>query len=763
MSGGAGKEEDEEEAKLTVEPLETSVDGEGPIHKRKKKKKKKKKKFKLPKPNIQITPSDGVSFMENCCKKGILYLLVLIIGLVLGWHFGKEFIGGDESTHPLRDPPNPGNILGTTRRPTSRPTRARIETTTTSAYTPVHPRVVQEFTAPPPETTRGPTEPDALPSQYPTPRTTEEITTTEEGDSSEAAQTGDYSAIIKAIDARMKEMCDYFPYDDDCLILKRSVNPILLPDKDGMNVMTKMLVRKILNKEEVVKYVATGTSHTAAHDGLFGYNYVWVVQRMIESTFELAGLNFTAYPRGIGSVGKRPRQEYCFDAIYGDADIVSNDAFFGQMNDCDRERFYQYNLRQDIQAIYMQVDLCGPCGLNNAWEGVYYGKKTYEIDADFAAEFPGTIMDWIFPRITDTVLTPGEGSHKAEMAENFLDDDFMVDQFKKLSQMENVKEKEREKYAEWASMDKIKEVYRYWDIYIHHDDEIKKKLKEGRWDNMRNESEPSKYDERYSPIFFDSGNVAKSVDWHPFYIARAFYTRAGTHHPGAISHLYHGNQIGYYFLQRLKDALLKIQESDDLDKLRKKASKRLPIPDFFEPEKCSLPGDMGIQCYMATQPREESHAIESIITDGEYAMKTHISAPKTALDKHYEIMFDSKDENDFLIFNVEVGKHLRKNHKSNEVWLCWFDNVFHPDNSRVWIDGKEVDFSDMDDQKNYTPKDFYDANKAHQYAITDRRPMVMYENLKNKKGAIWLISVVSLGTHEIKIHGSTLMRELFFL
>ena len=56
-------------------------------------------------------------------------------------------------------------------------------------------------------------------------------------------------------------------------------------------------MRKILNKEEVVKYVATGTSHTAAHDGLFGYNYVWVVQRMIKSTFELAGLNFTAYPR----------------------------------------------------------------------------------------------------------------------------------------------------------------------------------------------------------------------------------------------------------------------------------------------------------------------------------------------------------------------------------------------------------------------------------------------------------------------------------
>ena len=84
--------------------------------------------------------------------------------------------------------------------------------------------------------------------------------------------------------------------------------------------------------------------------------------------------------QGVGSQGAFPRQYYNFDSIYGDADIVSNDGFFGQMNDCSREHFMQHNLRLKNQPIYMQIEICGPCGLNNAWDNVYFTKKPWEAD-----------------------------------------------------------------------------------------------------------------------------------------------------------------------------------------------------------------------------------------------------------------------------------------------------------------------------------------------------------------------------------------------
>ena len=172
---------------------------------------------------------------------------------------------------------------------------------------------------------------------------------------------------IALVEEEMKKLCDLWPHNINCFMLKRAVNPIPIHNEDGMTLTTKMIVKKLLTGDEEITFVGTGTSHTAGHDTLFGYNYLLKLEKLTEDAFASVNISFNVKARGVGSVGSHPRQIYCHDGIYGDEpDIVMTDGFFGY-SDCDKERFFQYNLRQEKQPVYYQVQVCGPCGLNNAW------------------------------------------------------------------------------------------------------------------------------------------------------------------------------------------------------------------------------------------------------------------------------------------------------------------------------------------------------------------------------------------------------------
>merc|ERR550534_1728948 len=166
---------------------------------------------------------------------------------------------------------------------------------------------------------------------------------------------------------------------------------------------------------------------------------------------------------------------------------------------------------------------------------------------------------------------------------------------------------------------------------------------------------------------------------------------------------------------------------------------------------------MAISSWIAVKPREPGHELESIITQGDYQLKQWIGTSHNAIDKHNEVSFESKDENDFLVINVKMGEELTRNHDTCEAWLCIFDKVFDPEESKVWVDGELVDFSDMDDKDYNEFFGFNDngkiGNKANSFEFIDRRPMQV-------GGKLWLIKPVHKGDHEIKFHGKLLMRAL---
>lgn len=221
-------------------------------------------------------------------------------------------------------------------------------------------------------------------------------------------------------------------------------------------------------------------------------------------------------------------------------------------------------------------------------------------------------------------------------------------------------------------------------------------------------------------------------------MARGPLTRAGTHHPGPIAHLYYGSQIAYLLATHLKKAVLLLDEHEKagtLDTLREQALERLPVPEPVDP-KCAMPGDQvgGGRSYswLEVWPGQQNRNIRQLIKSGSWKWIEWFSPGEGGRfmkgwghhDVHGGIEHKNQNETDSLVMEIPIPKFLEKNHVDGRVWLCFYfvDGSKSMNSSHVTyhVNGKPIDLDNGLDDTDY--KHLFQSNKAQLYNIEDERP-----------------------------------------
>lgn len=546
---------------------------------------------------------------------------------------------------------------------------------------------------------------------------------------------GKWSEISVKIQKEVDRICALFPHniEMDCRILSDASNPPLEVTEDmkgyhGMSSYTKKFLKKIFTNDRKVIYRGTGTSHSAAHDGPFGYNYFWQAGRLGRPIFELLDIDFISGAMGIGSVGQYPRTIYCLDANLGDdADFWSTDGMYGQ-DDCINERNFRNMLQMPSQPIYFQIWVWASHGLNAGWSSMWYGGKPNLTSHGFKDFWEGVVRLRV-PK------EPGFADRLGWAPEKYLDDEWLIEN-------------------NWINRSELDRNYQYWKLY---NEALNIPGPNKRIAALK---DPIPMYNKYHYHHIDSKRAATMIDWHPEYMARGPLTRAGTHHPGRISHLYYGAQIVHLFARYLKEAvdlIDKHEKAGTLDTLREQALERLPMPEPDNPM-CTMPGDMlgGGRSYswLEVWPMQESRSIRKLVKSGSWEWMEWFGPGQGGRfdeggsgdhDVHGSIHHENKNETDILVLEIDVPKFVGKNHEDGRVWLSlhpWNENVMNT--TKIYVNGAKVDLEDLD-TTDYS--DLFNNNKAQLYKTEDLRPQIM------PLGGINLVTLEAGKKHEIKFDG----------